>query len=46
MIKAKCARCGHIWVPRKENDILTCRKCQKPQIAEKILFEEDDKDKG
>lgn len=28
--KFKCNRCGHVWIPRKENEPERCPKCNSP----------------
>lgn len=30
LLKLKCKRCEHIWIPRKEKKPLTCPKCRSP----------------
>ena len=40
-MKLKCTKCGFVWLPRTENKIKECPRCQKPQLFQELLINGD-----
>lgn len=37
LLKLKCKRCGHIWIPRKEEIPQRCGKCKSPYWNKELI---------